>query len=85
MVIKIIAPDDATYLGNTNPHYIAGLSNNYFHYKGFDLNIFFQGAFDYYLYNMNRLVLESTRDSCFTTGGLPNTHENTSVPGKDIS
>jgi len=34
-----ITPDsDRTYLGNTNPHYIAGFTNN-FHYKGFDLTV----------------------------------------------
>ena len=75
----VITPDDATYLGNTNPHYIAGFGND-FHYKGFDLNIFFQGAFDYYLYNMNRLVLESTTGADALKRWVANTNENTSVP-----
>ncbi|MEO8414580.1 MAG: TonB-dependent receptor [Ginsengibacter sp.] len=75
----MITPDDATYLGNTNPHYIAGFSND-FHYKGFDLNIFFQGAFDYFLYNMNRLVLESTTGADALDRWVAGTNENTSVP-----
>ena len=41
-----ITPDDRTYLGNSTPHYIAGFNND-FRYGNFDLNIFFQGAFDY--------------------------------------
>ena len=74
-----LTPDDRTWLGNTNPHYIAGLSND-FHYKGFDLNIFLQGAFGYYLYNMNRLVLESTTGADVLKRWVANTNENTAVP-----
>jgi TonB-linked SusC/RagA family outer membrane protein len=74
-----ITPDDRTYLGNTNPHYIAGFSND-LHYKGFDLNIFFQGAFGYNLYNMNRLVLESTTGKDVLNRWVAGTNENTSVP-----
>ncbi|MES1160453.1 MAG: SusC/RagA family TonB-linked outer membrane protein, partial [Bacteroidota bacterium] len=74
-----ITPDDRTYLGNTNPHYIAGISND-LHYKGFDLNIFFQGAFGYNLYDMNRLVLESTTGTAVLDRFVAGSHENTSVP-----
>ncbi len=75
----VITPDDRTYLGNTNPRYIGGFGND-FYYKGFDLNIFFQGAFGYYLYNMNRLVLESTTGADALNRWVANTNENTSVP-----
>jgi len=74
-----ITPDDRTYLGNTNPHYIAGF-NNQFHYKGFDLTVFFQGAFDYSLYNMNRLVLESTTGTDVLNRFVAGKNENTDVP-----
>jgi len=74
-----ITPDDATYLGNTNPHYTAGLGND-FKYKGFDLNIFFQGAFDYSLYNMNRLVLESTTSTDALNRFVAGKNENTEIP-----
>jgi TonB-linked SusC/RagA family outer membrane protein len=74
-----ITPADRTYLGNTNPHYIAGFNND-FHYKGFDLNIFFQGAFDYHLYNMNRLVLESTTGTDVLNRFVAGKNENTDVP-----
>ncbi len=74
-----ITPNDRTWLGNTNPHYIAGFSND-FRYKGFDLNIFFQGAFGYSLYDMNRLVLESTTGTDVLDRWVAGSHENTSVP-----
>lgn len=75
----VITPDDRTYLGNTNPHYMAGFGND-FHYKGIDLGIFFQGAFDYYLYNMNNMVLESTTGTAALNRFVAGTNENTSVP-----
>ena len=76
----IIEPDhDRKYLGNTNPHYTAGFSNR-FTYKGFDLNIFFQGSFGYSLYNMNRLVLESTTGKDILNRFVAGTNENTDVP-----
>ena len=74
-----ITPNDRTWLGNTNPHYLAGFSND-FRYKGFDLNVFFQGAFGYYLYDMNRLVLESTTGKAVLDRWVAGTNENTSVP-----
>ncbi len=74
-----ITPDDATYLGNTNPHYTAGLGND-FKFKGFDLNIFFQGAFGYSLYNMNRLVLESTTSTDALNRFVVAKNENTDIP-----
>ena len=75
----IITPDDRKYLGNTNPHYTAGFSNR-FTYKGFDLNIFFQSSFGYSLYNMNRLVLESTTGTDVLKRFVVGTNENTDVP-----
>ncbi len=75
----VITPDDRTYLGNTNPRYIAGFGND-FHYKGFDVNVFFQGAFGYYLYNMNRLVLESTTSTDALNRFVAGKNENTSIP-----
>ncbi|MDQ2719621.1 MAG: TonB-dependent receptor [Bacteroidota bacterium] len=74
-----ITPDDRTYLGNTNPRYIAGFGND-FSFKGFDLNVFFQGAFGYYLYNMNRLVLESTTGTDALNRFVAGVNENTSIP-----
>jgi len=74
-----ITPDDRTWLGNTTPHYVAGFSND-LHYKGIDLNIFLQGAFGYHLYNMNRLVLESTTGADNLHRWVAGVNENTSVP-----
>lgn len=75
----VITPADRTYLGNTNPRYIAGFGNDFF-YKGLDLNIFFQGAFGNHLYNMNRLVLESTTSTDALKRWVSGTNENTSIP-----
>ncbi len=74
-----ITPDDRTYLGNTNPRYTAGFGND-FSYKGFDLNVFFQGSFGYSLYNMNRLVLESTTSTDALNRWVANKNENTDIP-----
>ncbi|RYF99010.1 MAG: hypothetical protein EOO07_37335 [Chitinophagaceae bacterium] len=53
---------------------------NDFHYKGFDLNIFFQSSFGYSLYNMNRLVLESTTSTDALNRFVAGTNENTDIP-----
>ncbi|HEY8969099.1 MAG TPA: TonB-dependent receptor, partial [Puia sp.] len=74
-----ITQDDRAYLGNTNPRFIAGLGND-FQYKNFNLNIFFQGAFGYHLYNMNRLVLESTTSTDILNRFVAGKNENTSIP-----
>jgi len=74
-----ISPADRTYLGNTTPHYILGFGND-FRYKGVDLNVFFQGAFGYHLFDMNRLVLESTTSTDALNRFVPGVNENTSIP-----
>ena len=74
-----ITPADRTYLGNTDPHYLLGFGND-LQYKGFDLNIFFQGAFGYHLFDMNRLVLESTTSTDALNRFVPGVNENTSIP-----
>jgi len=76
---KITPDGDQTYLGNSNPHYTAGFGND-FHYKGFDLNIFIQGAFGYSLFNMNRLVLESTTGADALNRFVAGKNENTDIP-----
>lgn len=53
-----ITAADRDYLGNANPHWIFGFGND-FSYKGIELSIFFQGAWDFNLYNMNRLLMET--------------------------
>jgi len=74
-----ITDNDRTYLGNTSPHLIAGLSND-FQYKNFSLNVFFQGAFGYHLYNMNWLVLESTTSTDILNRWVAGKNENTNIP-----
>ncbi|WP_051691940.1 SusC/RagA family TonB-linked outer membrane protein [Pedobacter borealis] len=74
-----ITPDDMTYLGNSTPRFTMGLGND-FHYKGFDINIFFQSSFGYSLYNMNRLVLESTTGADALNRFVAGANENTEIP-----
>ncbi|RZK78520.1 MAG: SusC/RagA family TonB-linked outer membrane protein [Pedobacter sp.] len=49
--------NDYTVIGNPNPDFIGGLSNN-FSFKGFDLNVFFQWSVGNDVLNANRLVFE---------------------------
>ncbi|MHA4893578.1 TonB-dependent receptor [Pedobacter sp. PWIIR3] len=49
--------NDYTIIGNPNPDFIGGLSNN-FSYKGFDLNVFFQWSVGNDVLNANRYVFE---------------------------
>lgn len=54
----VIDPDDATYQGSAIPKYEYSLNLNG-DYKGFDLNIFFQGVGGNYIYNGNDFTLMS--------------------------
>ncbi|PWA11623.1 SusC/RagA family TonB-linked outer membrane protein [Flavobacterium laiguense] len=74
-----ITPDDRTYLGNSTPHYIAGFGND-FRYGNFDLNIFFQGAFDYSVYNMTAMVAESSTGTAALDRWVAGTNEDTDIP-----
>lgn len=58
---EVVNADDRTEIGNPNPDFTGGLSNN-FKYQNFDLNIFFQWSYGNDIFNANRLVFEgSTR------------------------
>lgn len=56
----IINAKDRTVIGNGNPDFFFGLTND-LKYKNWDLTVFFQGSFGNELYNVNRLVLEENR------------------------
>ena len=49
--------DDRTVIGDPNPEFSGGLSNN-FTYKNFDLNIFFNYSFGNKVININRIKFE---------------------------
>ncbi|MBO9153449.1 TonB-dependent receptor [Chitinophaga sp. GCM10012297] len=49
--------DDRTVIGNPNPDYTGGFTNN-FSWKGFDLNVFFQFAVGQEIFNANRIIFE---------------------------
>ncbi|MEG1236829.1 MAG: TonB-dependent receptor, partial [Flavobacterium sp.] len=74
-----ITADDRTYLGNSTPHYIAGFNND-FRFGNFDMNIFFQGAFDYSVYNMTKMVGESSTSTDALNRWVAGTNENTDIP-----
>jgi TonB-linked SusC/RagA family outer membrane protein len=73
-----ITAADRTFLGSANPHYVFGL-NNEFTYKGIEFSIFFQGALDYDLYNMNRLLME-TYTGKDALNRWTETNQNTDIP-----
>src|SRR5690606_2429317 len=52
--------DDYTAIGNPNPDFFGGLSNN-FAYKGFDLNVFFQFSYGNDIFNANKVNFENGR------------------------
>lgn len=74
----VINADDRTFLGNANPHYIYGMSND-FRFRNFDLSIFIQGAADYSLFNVSKLMLESGPGLDALNRWTPN-NEDTDVP-----
>lgn len=53
----VIDKNDVGIIGNAQPKFTYGL-NNTFHYKGFDLNVFFQGVYGNDVYNQNRVRRE---------------------------
>ena len=52
---------DRTVIGDPNPTFTYGLTNN-FSYKGFSLNLFFQGSYGNDIYNMSRMETEGMYD-----------------------
>ncbi len=53
-----ITPADQTFIGNPNPKFTYGFTNN-FTYKGFDLSIFLQGVYGDDIFNYSRTETES--------------------------
>ena len=54
----ITAAGDRTFIGNPNPDFTYGITNN-LAYKGFDLSFFIQGVQGNDVYNLNRYITES--------------------------
>jgi TonB-dependent starch-binding outer membrane protein SusC len=54
---SVINTDDQTIIGNPNPKFTGGFSNN-FTYKNFDLNVFFNFSVGGDVINANRLIFE---------------------------
>jgi TonB-linked SusC/RagA family outer membrane protein len=53
---------DRTYIGDPNPDFTFGLTNN-FTYEGFTLNLFFQGSYGNDIYNSSRMETEGMYDA----------------------
>jgi TonB-linked SusC/RagA family outer membrane protein len=56
-----ITSTDRTYIGDPNPDFIYGLTNN-FSYKGWSLSIFIQGTYGNDIFNASRLETEGMYD-----------------------
>lgn len=63
----VIDVNDLTVIGNPNPKFFGGFSNN-FTYKGFDLNVFFQFVYGNQIMNINRILLEGGGGISTTVG-----------------
>lgn len=77
-----ITEDDRTIIGNPNPDFTFGFTNN-FRYKDFDLNIFFQGSQGGQIFNLTNVQLvngdaNTTREN-FNNAWTP-TNTDTNVP-----
>lgn len=55
-------PDDRTFLGDAQPNFVFGFSNN-FSYKGFNLDMLITGSQGNEIFNASKIQLESMRDS----------------------
>ncbi len=56
-----ISSSDRTYIGDPNPDFTFGLTNN-FNYKGFNLSIFLQGSYGNDIFNASRIETEGMYD-----------------------
>ncbi len=76
----LIDSDDRTILGNATPDFIYGI-NNRLSYKGFSLDMFFQGVHGNELFNVRRVMIDEANtpaslerySASNTTGTLPGT------------
>jgi TonB-linked SusC/RagA family outer membrane protein len=79
----VIDPKDQTVIGNPNPKFFGGVTNN-FSYKGLELSVFFQGSLGNQIYNQNRQILESQSDPLNQLTTVLNhwtpTNTNTDIP-----
>lgn len=57
----VISASDRTYIGDPNPDFTFGLTNN-FSWKGFNLNILLQGSVGNDIYNVSRMETEGMYD-----------------------
>ena len=57
---------DCTVMGNPNPDFIGGFTNN-FQYKGFDLSVFFQFSYGNQAYNANSVAFNGGNDMKINT------------------
>lgn len=56
-----VSSSDRTYIGDPNPDFIFGLTNN-LSYKGFNLSVFLQGSYGNDIYNASRMETEGMYD-----------------------
>jgi hypothetical protein len=56
----VVNADDRTIIGNPNPDFTGGFTNN-FSYKNFDLSVFFAFSYGNDVINVNRIIMEGGR------------------------
>ncbi|MCL7988772.1 TonB-dependent receptor [Sphingobacterium sp. lm-10] len=56
-----ISPSDRTFIGDPNPKFTFGLTNN-FSYKGLNLSVFLQGSYGNDVFNASRMEMEGMYD-----------------------
>lgn len=56
---NVVDGSDVTVIGNPNPKFTGGFSNN-FSYKNFDLNVFFQFVYGNQIQNINKYLMEGS-------------------------
>ncbi|WP_025741628.1 SusC/RagA family TonB-linked outer membrane protein [Aquimarina pacifica] len=84
-----ITEDDRKIIGNPNPDYTFGITNN-FTYKNWDLNIFFQGSQGGEIFNLTNVQLfngdaNTTRDYFYSAWTPTNTNTNAPRVGNNSS
>lgn len=57
----VVTSSDRTYIGNPNPKFTFGLTND-LSYKGLNLSVFFQGSYGNDIYNASRMETEGMYD-----------------------
>src|SRR5690606_12349126 len=81
----VITTSDRKIIGDPNPDWTAGLSNN-FTYKNFDLNVFFQASMggDIFSYTLLELASGESNATTEVLNAWTPTHTDTTIPSAGV-